>query len=681
MDIHSSHVIVETTRPSGDVQFPTQTWPVVEGRFIILTMLSPGPNRLIIRPDKNISQVDHVLDLEYIPLEVPPLHLAIMVAKDSPLVIDCPAVKHSGISSAHSSLEAAIAKFRMTAYMWQAVMAEDMRMKGLGRRSFRLEEEWAPDTTSASFFSGLPTEPASFISGAMRSTAKVHVVPSEHTVEEIRNPQAAKHETASHDDEPVGPELHDFFKEALSSYTDRHPSLATSARPIVACLILDSRWSPKHGRVLGDSCRAIHDPEGVSYAMRGSQCTYAWPRCLEEVTSCLLDSRPPGDTVAKDPRYGGPPWSLGVACAIGQAFFFGDVGRALGIHIEPYKTFVPFRTYTFWEPNGWARLFTPHETTHAEDDEEGSSVAETQKGEPRWPLEEALAFSKLPHFWTPSDRDALITVEARSTNPVITPHLPELDDAGLITKDASLTISSQVKIAQIQWNDLPPSPVPSPASPVASLSFTAPELSRHFPREGNKPLSLVVIGANGKRQDVRDVWRMLRMPRRVEIPIPSVDFCLERRGTAAGLFEEWDDTQMQTTVLWDWAVLLRRRGGDGRVSRAGGVEVRTDGSCLAGLHVVFDEGQRVICGPLVDPDGNERREVGCEGHVVEIPKGGKVIAVEVVRGRRSLVGVKFVLSDGSQGGWSNDWEIPRETEHIGEYSLCWSVSCPGAWYM
>jgi hypothetical protein len=92
------------------------------------------------------------INVLYVPLlQYPPLHLVIMAACDSPLVIDCPPHKRGGISSAHSDLDAAIAKFRMTAYMWQAMTAEDFRQKGVGRRSFRLDEEWAPDTVSSEF--------------------------------------------------------------------------------------------------------------------------------------------------------------------------------------------------------------------------------------------------------------------------------------------------------------------------------------------------------------------------------------------------------------------------------------------------------------------------------------------------------------------------------------------------
>ena len=73
------------------------------------------------------------------------------MANDSPLLIDCPPAKGMGISSAHADLDAAVAKLRMTAYMWQAMTAEDLRAKGLGRRSFRMEEEWSVDTVSRDF--------------------------------------------------------------------------------------------------------------------------------------------------------------------------------------------------------------------------------------------------------------------------------------------------------------------------------------------------------------------------------------------------------------------------------------------------------------------------------------------------------------------------------------------------
>lgn len=54
--------------------------------------------------------------LNYVPLlETLLLHLTVMIAKDSPLLIDMSPSK----ASSDATFEAIIAKFRITAYMWQ----------------------------------------------------------------------------------------------------------------------------------------------------------------------------------------------------------------------------------------------------------------------------------------------------------------------------------------------------------------------------------------------------------------------------------------------------------------------------------------------------------------------------------------------------------------------------------
>ena len=59
-------------------------------------MLSPGQNILEISQGDD-SPSSFKINVTYIPLlQYPPLHLVIMVAKDSPLVIDCPPAKGSG---------------------------------------------------------------------------------------------------------------------------------------------------------------------------------------------------------------------------------------------------------------------------------------------------------------------------------------------------------------------------------------------------------------------------------------------------------------------------------------------------------------------------------------------------------------------------------------------------------
>ena len=127
----SDFISIKTTGSNNLEVFPEQTWPIHSGHFKALVMLSPGPNTLEVFHMQHNGQEPSsrtTCSLQYIPLlQYPPLHLAIMVAKDSPLLMDCPPQKAGGLSSAHSDLNAAVEKFRMTAYMWQAMTAEDMR--------------------------------------------------------------------------------------------------------------------------------------------------------------------------------------------------------------------------------------------------------------------------------------------------------------------------------------------------------------------------------------------------------------------------------------------------------------------------------------------------------------------------------------------------------------------------
>jgi len=109
------------------------------------------------------------LTLHYLPLlQTPPVHLAVILARDSEGSFEAPPDRPN-------TLDDAISRFRMAAYLWQMYTAEQLfrnfpgaKGQGLGsaRRSFRLEEEWTDDTLSLQE------------SGARRMTAKIHVVTS-----------------------------------------------------------------------------------------------------------------------------------------------------------------------------------------------------------------------------------------------------------------------------------------------------------------------------------------------------------------------------------------------------------------------------------------------------------------------------------------------------------------------
>ncbi|KAH6685427.1 zinc metallo proteinase [Plectosphaerella plurivora] len=604
------------TDASDESSFPVQSWPIADGLIKMIVLLSPGLNKITIERIHGEERIVRVLNLTYVPLlQSPPLHLAIMVAKDSPLLIDCPPGKYASISTGHSSIDAAIAKFRMTAYMWQALTAEDMRMKGLGRRSFRFEEEWAADTTSREFVQGAH-ESVLHETGAMRSTAKIHIIKSDRTVAEIRdenvaqqNPRA-RHKTR----------LFDWFLQAI----DAHGSpLESSGRPIVAGLILDSHFSSPKDMILGHAALGSHQPVGVSLGMMGSHLTYAWPRFLEEVSSCLLDTRVPGTTVGNDNGECSTFWE---ACAIGQGAFLHEVGHAFG---APHTTGIMARGYA----RHWPRNFVVRTAYCGSLNQKGFVVVDGQTDNfARWDMGDALSFRVLPHFWLPGDQR--LSVTACRAAPVLSSN--ETDD------ELELVVSCESGIIQIEWND-EEEPTPSLAAPAARVTYEGTALKSRFDRA--VPLKLKVLGFNGKTRVVPNAWRVLSSPS--SIRIPGIQARLQKRSVMTKDLECGKEENMDQ--FWTWATLLTRREEDG-IHRVSKVDVRT-GCYLDGAIVHFPTGDRVNCGPRVSKRDGRPHSFG--GHAAEsicIPLDQEIFKVEVSREENVLRGMRLHLTNGTAGG-------------------------------
>ncbi|OHF02941.1 hypothetical protein CORC01_01699 [Colletotrichum orchidophilum] len=598
--------------------FPVQNWPIADNRIKIIALLSPGLNKLTITRNSGNQATVHQFNLTYIPLlQSPPLHLAIMVAKDSPLLIDCPALKHGASSSAHASLDAAIAKLRMSAYMWQALTAEDMRTKGLGRRSFRLEEEWTADTTSRAFLNGLH-ESALFDSGAMRSTAKVHVIRSEKTTAEIRDAEVAQQNEAARSRD----KLFDYFLDALSAHGS---PFEASAHPVVAGMILDSHFSVSKKLILGHAALGCHNPTGVSLGMMGSHLAYSWPRFVEEVSDCLLDTRTPGNTVGNDNGECGTFWE---ACSIGQGAFLHEVGHAFG---APHTTGIMARGYS----GHWPRNFLVKTAYPQKINKEGFVVVDGEtENDAKWDLRDALSFRSLDHFWLPGD--ARLSTAQRSSAPTVS--LIDVE-----TDDVAVEIACAANLARMEFNGQSEL-LPSMAYPAWKVSFTRKELEARFPRE--ESLKLYVLGMNGKTKTVRDLWRLFSATTYVRVP--GSDVLLRKRSVVTKDLEEADDGEDRE--FWSWATLLTQRKADGTIVRSTSVDVRT-GCILDGAYVQFPSGTRVNCGPRISKWGGGAHTFG--GHAseeVKIPRGAEIVKVEVSREDDTLRGMRIHLSDGTSGG-------------------------------
>lgn len=632
---------VQMTDASDESTFPVQSWPIADGLIKIIALLSPGLNNITVERGHGQERFKSVLRLNYVPLlQSPPLHLAVMVAKDSPLLIDCPPGRYASVATGHSSIDAAIAKFRMTAYMWQALTAEDMRMKGLGRRSFRFEEEWAADTTSSDFLQG-GHDSALHETGAMRSTAKIHILRSNRTVAEIRDLDVAQQNPRARHKE----RLFDWFLEAIEK---NGSPLESSGRPVVAGLILDSHFSSPKDMILGHAALGCHQPKGVSLGMMGSHLTYAWPRFLEEVSGCLLDTRVPGKTVGNDNGECGTFWE---ACSIGQGAFLHEVGHAFG---APHTTGIMARGYS----RHWPRNFMVRTAYCAGLDQDGFVVVDGQtENTARWDMGDALSFRLQPQFWLPGDRR--LSAAARRAAPVAS------------TNDAStgleLLISCEAGIIQIEWND-EKEPTPSLASPQAQVTYGASVLESRF--DPAVPLKLKVLGLNGKSRVFANAWRLLSTAS--SIRIPGTEIRLQKRSVMSKDMESGEDGGLDQ--YWAWATLLTRREKGGGIQPAVEVEVRT-GCILDGAYVRFSDGTTVNCGPRVSKwDRSPHTFGGHASEAVTIPTGQEIIKIEVSREQDLLRGLRLHLENGKAGGALTGYADSPETLSLGKQPIVTSCS-------
>ncbi|KAH8788102.1 zinc metallo proteinase [Diaporthe sp. PMI_573] len=622
-----SFLTVEQSSASFDELFPPQTWPVEEANTKIIVILSAGVNILAIHPNSDATQV-YKLKIGYTPiLRLPPLHLVVMFGADSDLTIDFePGKAHPSIGDP-SSIGSAAARFRMAAYMWQAMLAEDMRMKGLGRRSFRLDESWDIDTTSARFLHAVLQGDASD-AGVTRNTAKIHFVRSEHTVEEIRNEEIAQ-------DNPHGSNskrLHSWFLEALD--LSGIGIFTEAARPIVAGLIIDSDWVEEDLFAHGHAALGSHEPTGVSLCTMGSHLMYSWPEHLEAITSCLRDaSRPEQGVVSAANSETGTMWEV---CSIGQVEFLHQLGHAFG---AGHTTgIMKDRRARHWPRNFIART-APDTQTGAE----GLVVDGNTANEAVFDIKDLLAFRHLPHFWMPGDPKL-------SGDPLaIRLDIPSIgvkywrDEDG--NTDPQIMSNSPAEIVRVLWNG-ETSLNPSVASPMDGVRLPVSWIESHFSRD--QPVRLAFLGGNGKERVVPNVWDLLEDSSILRIP--GSDIMLHRRSIMCNDLEEGLNG-MANEKYWSWATLLTRQMEHGTIAHVNEINIYIR-DYLIGLYVRFLDGIRVNCGPRFQAMADGKYEKHFSGHQqdVPIPPSHEVVRVDVSRDADALRGVKIHLSNGDVKG-------------------------------
>ncbi|PYH76742.1 hypothetical protein BO82DRAFT_295515 [Aspergillus uvarum CBS 121591] len=295
--------------------FPSTSWPVTSSHFKTLVHLVPGPNRLRFEfvSSKHSSGSSHQsvhsswICINYLPLvNAPPLQLVILLGKDSDGTFDTPPEKQQRDGN---GLETAMQKYRMAAYLWQAFTGEQMYRNNLGRRCFRLEDEWQLGTSSR----------RDATTGQMRNEAKIHVVRTEKTVAELRDLNIAQQNgSATQKDE-----LFQIAKDAVKDYFRLQPG----QKQYVSVLLLDSHWDTGSQVITGHAALGS-DSGDLKLAIFGSHSLHSYPSNLEEVVDAFTDcTRTNTDCVANDCGEAGSSWE---AANIGIGAHLHEVGHLFG---------------------------------------------------------------------------------------------------------------------------------------------------------------------------------------------------------------------------------------------------------------------------------------------------------------------------------------------------------------
>jgi len=322
--------------------------------------------------DGNISVHTAWFNVNYLPLNsAPPLHLAILVAKDSPMTFDAvpERIKREG-----NGIETAIRKFRMAGYLWQAFTGEQMNRYGLGRRCFRFDEEWQCGTLSNRDFN----------SGTFRNEAKIHIIRLEQTVAEIQDLNNAQQNPNA----TSGGKLFEFAMDACRNYFQLKPG----QKRYVSAMFMDTRWDKEANLVRGHA--AIGGGDGSLFVgIFGSHALQSYPSHIEEVFPAFNDcTRTDTDFVANDCNESGSSWE---AANIGIGAHLHETGHLLGCPHQ--ESGIMLREYVTLN-----RTFCVKESYSTRTKSAGIRLCQ-QSDECSWHRLDVLRFRFHPCFALPSD--------------------------------------------------------------------------------------------------------------------------------------------------------------------------------------------------------------------------------------------------------------------------------------
>ncbi|KAF2144465.1 uncharacterized protein K452DRAFT_295910 [Aplosporella prunicola CBS 121167] len=503
---------VFTINHLSDTSFPASTWPVNESHFKALVHLHPGPNRLRFdfaspklstgNPSKPLHST--FFDITYVPLNnAPPLHLAILLGKDSPGTFDAPPDR---IQREGNDLDTAMRKFRMASYLWQAFTGEQMYRNGFGRRCWRYEEEWQPGTLTI----------ADSETSQYRNEAKIHIIRTEKTVEEIRDLNKAQ----QYDQATDKGALFGIAMEAVKA----HFKPAPGQKQYVSCMFLDTCWDTQAKVVRGHAALGGGDGE-VGLAIFGSHALHSYPSCIEEVVPTFSDcTRTDTNFVANDCNESGSTWE---AANIGIGAHLHETGHLFGCPHQ--ESGVMLRDYVRFN-----RTFATREPYSTRTQQHGKLVCSTED-ECNWHRLDCLRFRFHPCFRLPLDKQLASDNDVQ----VWSGDNKEI----LITTDtgvAWMELYPQGDDVCHHWIDYT-----MERQRRRDLSLSEDDLRKLLPSDKRKkPLKIEIYSFGGGKHVVDDFDQLISKTKRVKLPGGGKGFIASKLG-----YSQLEGSQPQEIVL------------------------------------------------------------------------------------------------------------------------------------
>lgn len=475
-------------------KFPPQSFEVNSNIFKLLVHLEPGLNDLVIThysgsfvngyPKFDEQQQFQPIQIEF-PIyyekiaDVPEVQMCLLVAKDSPQVFDSMDYK---IRFEGNDINAAVRKLRMAARLMEAFTAEQMLRNGFGNRAFRFAEEMAADTISSQENGRV-----------VRPTVKIHIIPMEQTVAQIRDPDnAQQNPSAKHSGI-----LFDWARDAINKYKqnigEKYP---TFVHPMAqkACIIMDTHWEPRINLLLGHAALG-----GIPQAICGSHGLWSWPNCFEDLYSCFSDCTiTDTSSVVNDLNEGGTAWE---ALTVSMGAFFHEIGHLLGC---PHALEgVMRRDYTVLNRSFMTKEFAcartkklEHEPVYPQD-------------ECIWDRRDIIRFAYLENFKLPIDNEDKSLINDVRTKPDLyaAPDIVGTSEGFSINSETGVYLI-ELRAEDIGWNhfEFLPKLANGGSGPVRDTFIKFDDINKMIPdRFRNKPMEMWVLAYGGKQTDIKNI--------------------------------------------------------------------------------------------------------------------------------------------------------------------------------